>query len=112
MTMKNAKIADFLDLAADYIEEVEGTELRKKHAAAEAKIAEIADAYETSTGEAMSEDLRQKLAQTDVAILDMMFKKANTAGGSPDSLGGPGEIDTTKVASSDPDEKFARWIMS
>lgn len=112
MTMKNAAVADLLDSLADYVEAMEGDHVRRKTAATSEKVDKIAASYEESTGEAMPDEVRQKLAAADDVLLDLMVKKANTAGGSPDSLGGPAEMDTQKVASEDPDEKFARWIMS
>lgn len=112
MTMKNAFVADLLDCFADYVEVREGDYIRRKEAEVSEKIGKIAASYEESTGEAMPDEIRQKLAAADDVLLDLMVKKANTAGGSPDSLGGPAEMDTQKVASEDPDEKFAAWIMS
>ncbi len=112
MTMKNAAVADLFDAFADYVDVLEGDHARRKTAATSEKIDTIAASYEESTGEAMPEETRQKLAAADDVLLNLLVKKANTAGGSPDSLGGPAEMDTQKVASEDPDEKFAAWIMS
>jgi hypothetical protein len=111
MTMKNAAVADVFDALADYVETLEGDHARRKTAATSEKVEKIAADYEESTGETLPDEIRAKLAATDDALLDLLVKKASTAGGSPDSLGGPAEMDT-KVASEDPDEKLARWIMS
>lgn len=111
--MKHAEVADLLEQVADYIDAIEGDHLRRKQAACAEKVEKIAAAYTESTGETLTDMLRDKLATADDALLDLLVKQARTAGGSPDSLGGPAEIDTQqKVASADPDERFLAWLRS
>ena len=111
--MKNAQVADFLDAVADYVEAIEGEHYRRKQAAAAEKVDKIAYAYVEATGESLPDTVRSKLAGADDDLLDLWVKQARTAGGSPDSLGGPVEIDTsTKVASDDPDARFLAFINS
>lgn len=112
MSMKNAQVADLLEAVADYVEALEGDHLARKAASTAEKVEKIAGSYQESTGETLSEALRQKLATADDALLDLFVERARTAGGSPDSLGGPAETATEKVASHDPDEKLLAWIMS
>lgn len=109
--MKHAEVADLLEQVADYIEAIEGDHQRRKQAACAEKVQKVAEAYEESTGEQFPETLRNKLASADDALLDLLVKQARTAGGSPDSLGGPAETDTQqKVASASPEDRFLAWV--
>lgn len=111
MTYAPNDVADLLEKVADYIETVEGNAYRRRHNEAQAKVAAVAAAISEATGEPVTEALREKLAQTDENILDLLLKQAQATGGSPDSLGGPAEIDNTKTASQeDPDERFVRYF--
>jgi hypothetical protein len=54
--------------------------------------------------------MQAKLASLDEAVLDLLVQQVKTAGGSPDTLGGPEETEPqTKVAGEDP---FTAFLMS
>ena len=114
MTTDYQKIANALEAVADYIDDTEGKRMREKQAATQERLAALEARYQESTGEALPADLRDKFASLGEAALDHVLKLAKTAGGSPESLGGPDDDHSTKTAEAtdDPHEKFARWIMS
>jgi hypothetical protein len=110
MSIKNADVADLLDAVANYVEASSGEQHRRKTAATRDKIAAYAASYEESTGEALPEEMQAKLASLDEAVLDLLVQQVKTAGGSPDTLGGPEETEPqTKVAGEDP---FTAFLMS
>ena len=113
MTMTNNETADLLEKVADYIDVLAGDEHRRVHQANADKVASIAASFEASTGQELDAETRSKLASADNAVLDLLTKTAQTAGGSPESLGGPSDNPThDKTASHNPEDKFLSWIMS
>lgn len=108
-------VAEMLEKVAEHLETHDAQQEQLKKAASERKFAEFAAAYEEATGEPMSAETREKLSATDETVLDLLLKKAQTAGGSPDSLGGPVstvEPDTKVASSKDADDRFLSFIMS
>jgi hypothetical protein len=112
MGMTNEQVATLLEKVADYVDSVAGAQHREQVLARQAKIAAVTEALEAVTGETVSPAVQQKLASTDVSVLDLLLKQAHNTGGSPYSLGGPAEIDNTKTASNDPDEIFLAFLNS
>ncbi len=110
MSIKNTDVADLLDAMADYVETVNGDLHRRKTAAFQEKIALYAASHEETTGEPLSEDMQAKLAALPEDVLDLMVQQVKTAGGSPDTLGGPEEIEPqNQVAGADP---FTAFLLS
>lgn len=115
MTVKHAELADVLDAAADYIDRLDGARHREKTAAREALIDDLAGRYRESTGEDLSGDLRKKLASLDEDVLQHVLKTSKTAGGSPDTLGGPADTTPTQKTAAeddDPDARMFRFLTS
>lgn len=114
------KIANVLELMAEYVEQNE----REKEAAATsartARIDKIAAAHLQAHGEELSAEARSKLARTDGATLDvveeLMTKQAN-ASGAPEALGGPAGPDnptptSVKEAADAAGDRFLSWCVS
>lgn len=115
MSLPNSVVADLLDKVANYIENSEGIALRQKHAAHQAKVAEVAKAIEEAAGQELNAAAREKLATADAVLLDLLLKQAHTmTEGTPYSLGGPADNPTnTKTASRrTPDEIFADFLLN
>lgn len=108
------KIANVLDLMAEYVEKNE----REKQASIDherkTRLDKIAAAHLVAHGEEMPEAARQKLAKTDLGTLDLVEDLLKKQGGVVEALGGPAHDDvTTKQASpQDADERFLNWITS
>ena len=110
MSINNTDVANLLEAVADYVEATGGEQHRRKTAAQREKIAAYVEAYEDSTGEMLSDAMRNKLASLDDSVLDLLVQHVKTAGGSPDALGGPAETEPQqKVAGEDP---LAAFLMS
>jgi len=102
--LKFAQLADAFDAMAEYIDQSEGERLREKQAAVHSRIDSFAERYLDSTGEELPPELRSKLASLDEEVLESVLKTTKTAGGSPDSLGGPADnAPNLKTASEDED---------
>ena len=111
MSNTNQKIAELLDAVADYVEYHEGAQYRTKQAESAEKIQKIASAYLDVHGEELPEDVRNKLASADDALLDLFMKQAALTGGSPDLLGAPvDDLDNVKIANHNPDDPDARFL--
>ncbi len=112
-------VADVLDSVATYIDEIEANKTASLKEARDTRVSKIADNYSAATGEALTEDLRNKLAQLDPNVLDHLLKVAkNNSNGNPESLGGPADIPdrlapaTVKEAAVQADDRFLNWITS
>jgi len=112
------KVADILDSVAQYIDDIEYTKSAQETSARNERISKFASRYETSTGESLPNNLRDKLANLDQEALDQLLKVANNTGDSPESLGGPAEISdnpnprTVKEAAAHAEDKFLSWIIN
>lgn len=110
-TLKQAELADIFDAMADYVDHTAGALLREKQAAQQTRVAAFAEHYTEMTGEEVPSDLRAKLASLDEDVFEHVLKTLKTAGGSPDSLGGPAETDNTKIADeADADARMLHWL--
>lgn len=110
---KHAELANVFDALADYIDQTEGERLREKQAAQADRITRFAERYTESTGEEIPDALRGKLASLDEDVFEHVLMTTKTAGGSPDSLGGPVDDTETKTAGEeDADERMKRWLLS
>ena len=92
---KLLEVADVLEKAASYIEDLESTRVKKidddRHKIAQATATKVAEAL----GEPVSEELVEKLSGAPEGVQELLGRLA--AGGDVDSLGGPPS--TTKTAS-------------
>ena len=118
MSIPRTKLADVLDAVADYIDEREHQKLAEIQAAKGERIEKFARQYEESTGEALPDDKKKKLASLDQETLDHILKVAKNTTESPDALGGPAELSdsplptTVKEAAAQADARFLNWINS
>ena len=114
------KVANVLELMAEYVERNE----REKEAAATsartARIDKIAAAHLQAHGEELPSVARDKLARTDTATLDVveeLLAKQASASGAPEALGGPAGSDnptpsSVKEAADAAGERFVSWCVS
>lgn len=111
------KVAELLDLVADYVDETEHKKQAAVQSERETRISKIAESYTNTTGESIPDHLRDKLAGLDTEALDHLLKIANNKNEAPATLGGPSEDDataplTTKQAATDADARLLSWIIS
>lgn len=111
------KVANVLDLMAEYVDQVE----REKQSAVDGernvRLDKIAAAHLAAHGEELSDVARQKLAKTDSGTLDIVQNLLNKQAGTMDALGAPADAETqiprtTKEAATAADENFLNWIVS
>lgn len=111
------KIANVLDLAAEYVETVEREKQASVDSARKARLDKIAAAHLVAHGEEMPESARQKLAHTDPGTLDLVEDLLKKQGGVVEALGGPAHDEspvpkTIKEAADAADQRFLSWITS
>lgn len=118
MSVNYQDVANVLDAVADYIDGIEYEKTAAEKAARDERINTLSTRYEHSTGEALPESLKEKLAGLDQETLDHILKVANNNGDSPGSMGGPSEIqdgvqpETVKEAADQAEDRFINWIIS
>jgi len=117
--MRITDVADVLDAVAGYIDNIEFQKHATETAAREERIHKLASKYQTSTGESIPSNMKDKLAGLDIDTLDHLLKVANNnTSDSPTTLGGPSEISdspgprTVKEAASHADDRFLSWIVN
>jgi len=116
--LSHEKLASVLDAVADYIDETEGKKLAEETAARDERIAKLAVNYESSTGEAIPETLKTKLASLDQNTLDHLLKVAKNNNESPVALGRPADLSdhpaprTVKEAADRSEQRFLDWIVN
>lgn len=103
-------MANLFDQLADYVDATEGRREQEK-IASRTKLAEQAvEALEATSGQQVSDAVREKLAGLDEETLALIMGATKIAGGSPESLGGPADTaPTTKTASEGRDPILA-WL--
>lgn len=111
------KVAAVLEAAADYYEQNEREKTSATEAARTARVEKIAAAHLTAHGEEMPDTVRQKLAKTDDASLDVIESLLAKQAGTVDSLGAGATPEnptptTTKEAADAADKRFVDWIVS
>lgn len=114
-----SKIADVLESVAAYVDSIEHQKLASERQAREERVSKLAERYEASTGESAPSELKEKLAALDTSALDHLLKVAKNNSDSPESLGGPADIDdgepaprTVKEAAAQADNSFLNWILN
>jgi hypothetical protein len=111
------QIADVLDSVAEYIDQLEYTKSAAEQQARDERIAKLAAQYELATGEAVPAPVKEKLAALDHATLDHILKVAKNNSDSPESLGGPANIEderpvrTVKEAAAAAEDRFLDWLI-
>jgi len=116
--MTNDDIANLLEATADYVDGIESTKFAADKTAREARIGTLAGRYESSTGESIPANMKEKLATLDVDTLDQLLKVAHNSSDSPASLGEPADQDdvvvprTIKEAAVQADDHFLSWIIN
>lgn len=115
--MNLRKIANVFDAMATYVDTVEG----EKHASAEsarlARVNKVASAHVSAHGEAIPDDLRRKLAETDPLVMAYLENVLHKQSGVVEALGAPADPEANesrgiKQASDDAFGSFGRWILS
>lgn len=105
------KIATVLEKLADYIERVESSKVSEDQTKRAEAAHTLADKLSIVTGEAIDENVIQKLANLDPEVAEMIGKFAGETTG-VDSMGGPEEKTTVKTASTggEADARFMAWV--
>lgn len=111
------KVAAVLEAAADYYEQNEREKTSASEAARTARLDKIAAAHLNTHGEELPDTVRQKLAKTDDASLDVIESLLAKQAGTVDPLGAGASSDnpspkTVKEAADAADERFVSWIVS
>lgn len=111
------KIANVFDAVATYVDAVEN----EKRAAAEsvrlARVDKVASAHASAHGEAIPDEIRRKLAETDPSVLAYVENVLQKQSGVVEALGAPADPETNesrgvKQASNDAWARFGDFIMS
>lgn len=118
MNVDLEKVANVLDALANYIDSIEREKLAGVTAEREKLITTIGEKYAAITGEDISDDMLQKLASSDVTLLQMLekiseTKKEDISLGSPSDQHDRNSIsETKKEAVEAADDQFMNWILS
>lgn len=112
-----AKLATVFDAMADYIEEREREKTSASAIARATRIDKIATMHVSTHGEELPADMRQKLATTDDATLDVVENLLAKQAGIVTSLGAGATSETlppatTKEAAEAADDRFLSWIVT
>lgn len=116
--VSQAQIADLLDAVADYVDDIEREKTAADTSAKNQRIDTLAERYNVSTGESLSDDLKAKLASLDTTTLDHLLKVAKNSNESPEALGKPADINdnpaprTVKEAAAQADTRFLDWLVN
>jgi hypothetical protein len=116
VAMDNAAIANLLEKLANYVEVNEAEKVAATTQERQTAVDAVCGKYAEATGEELDSDVRQKLATTDVGLINMIEKLA--APSLPDELGSPSDRRsqtaplTSKEASAGAGERFLDWILS
>jgi hypothetical protein len=111
------KVAAVLEAAADYYEQNEREKTSATEAVRTSRLDKIATMHVATHGEELPDLVRQKLAKTDDAALDiveeLLAKQAGTvtplgAGATPDTDNQPKSV---KEAADQADQRFVDWIL-
>ncbi len=115
--MNLRKVANVFDAMATYVDAVES----EKNAAAEsarlARVDKVASAHASAHGEAIPDDIRRKLAETDSSILAYVENVLQKQSGVVEALGGSADPEANesrgiKQASDDAWARFGNFILS
>lgn len=115
--MNLRKVADVFDAVATYVDAVESEKLAATESARRARVDKVASAHASAHGEAIPDDIRRKLAETDPSVLAYVENVLQKQSGVVEALGAPADPDTNeprgvKQASDDAHARFGSWILS
>lgn len=115
--MNLRKAADVFDAVATYVDAVEGEKLAAAESARRARVDKVASAHASAHGEVIPDDIRRKLAETDLSVLAYVENVLQKQSGVVETLGGPANPETNesqgiKQASDDAYGRFGNWILS
>lgn len=114
MTTIMSQVAAILEKTADYIEKLEGEKIAVRDAEKKKVASALAGRLTEAIGEPVDSALVEKLSNLDPEMHQIISKLAGTE--RVDSMGGPGENDTQKVASSSgmapAESHFMEWVNS
>jgi hypothetical protein len=115
--MNLRKAADVFDAMATYVDAVEGEKLAAAESARRARVDKVASAHASAHGEAIPDDIRRKLADTDPSVLAYVEGVLQKQSGVVEALGGPVDLETNeprgvKQASDDAWARFGNFILS
>lgn len=106
-------IADVLEKAASYIDEVSREQENRVKEARERDASRLSEKLSSFLGENIDAAILQKLASAGPEVTSLIEKIAGTT--RTDSLGGPDMSNTVKTAShkgAPADDRFMNWLMS
>lgn len=115
--MNLRKVANVFDAMAAYVDAVEGEKLAATESAHQARVDKVASAHASAHGEAIPDDIRRKLAQTDPSVLAYVEDVLQKQSGVVEALGVPADPENNesrgvKQASNDAYGRFGNWILS
>lgn len=116
--MNLRKVANVFDAMAGYVDAVEREKQASVDSARRVRVDKVASAHATAHGEEIPDDIRQKLASTDPAVLTYVEGVLAKQAGVVDSLGFPAsnsdddQPTSIKEAASAADQRFLNWLVS
>lgn len=119
MSMNLRKVAAVLDAAAQYVDCVEREKLAAVASERQGRVDKVASAHAAALGEEIPDEIRQKLAAADPALLNYVEGVLAKNAGVVDALGAPAspadgddQPTTTKEAADQADKRFLSWLVS
>ena len=111
------KIAAVLEAAANYVEVVEREKAASVENVRRANVDKVAAAHVSALGEEIPDDIRNKLAGVDGAVLSYVESVLSKTASAVDTLGTPAAAEddqphTTKEAADAADKRFLDWLVS
>jgi len=118
------QVADLLEKVATHLDDEEAARKEAQRVERRKVANRLSEKIAASTGEALPDDLLEKLAASDQDIVDTVVKLAERqAAQPPEEMGEPGDINDratmsrtktaqTKEAAENADAQFMNWVMS
>lgn len=116
MSIDLHKVANVLDAAATYMECVEREKAASALSKQETLVNKVASAHVSALGESIPDDVREKLAGADPAVLSYLEGMLVRQAGHVESLGGSAPLEdegvpTSKTAADAADMRFINWAI-
>lgn len=118
MSVSLLKAAAVLEAAADHFDALESEKVSSVQAERKARIDALANKYAEATGEEMPADIRNKLANSDKDIVELIASVVTKQASTVETLGRPSDRNdevvptSVKEAAELADERFCNWITS
>lgn len=112
------KVATVLEAAAAHIDAAEAAKIAAVEAEKQTIINTLASKYAEATGEEMPDNVRNKLANADGDVVDLVKSMIEKQASNVDSLGAPSTkkdgnvVLTKKEAAVAAEERFGNWLIS